>query len=62
MLQGARAAHGSVAQWRHQMQLIDNICRALYGRTRYLSQPNNVHVDIRQSDTGWDMDEVLRSL
>jgi hypothetical protein len=62
MLQGARAAHGSAAQWRHQMQMIDRICRALFGHTRYLSQPRDVHIDIRRSDAGWDMDDVLRSL
>jgi hypothetical protein len=46
MLQGNRAAHGSIAQWRHQMQQVDRICQALFGRTQFFQQPNARSVDL----------------
>jgi hypothetical protein len=39
MLQGRRAAHGSISQWRRHMQRVDRICRALFGRTQFFQQP-----------------------
>lgn len=39
MLQGARAAHGDVEQWRTGMRLVDRICTALYGSTRFFQRP-----------------------
>jgi hypothetical protein len=39
MLQGARAAYGTIDQWRLGMQHIDVICQALYGRTRFFREP-----------------------
>jgi hypothetical protein len=40
MLQGNRAAHGSISQWRLQMQQVDRICQALFGRTQFFQQPD----------------------
>jgi hypothetical protein len=39
MLQGARAAYGSIAQWQRRMGRIDRICRALFGRTAFFERP-----------------------
>ncbi|MBI5552008.1 MAG: hypothetical protein HY911_10915 [Desulfobacterales bacterium] len=39
MLQGARAAHGDVAQWRSWMGQVDRISTALFGGTRYFQEP-----------------------
>lgn len=39
MMQGGRAAHGSIAQWQHAMGRIDRICNALFGRTRFFPRP-----------------------
>jgi hypothetical protein len=39
MLQGARAAYGSIAQWQRRMGRIDRICRALFGRTEFFDRP-----------------------
>lgn len=62
MLQGERAAHGSLDQWRESMRQIDTICRALFGRTRFFGQPRDVYATIEPSDEGWDMDTVFRNL
>jgi hypothetical protein len=45
MLQGNRAAHGSISQWRLQMQQVDRICQALFGRTQFFQQPNAQSID-----------------
>ena len=39
MLQGARAAHGDVAQWRAWMRQVDRISTTLFGSTRYFQEP-----------------------
>lgn len=39
ILQGVRAAHGDLHQWRAGMRLVDRICMALYGRTRFFQRP-----------------------
>lgn len=39
MLQGARAAHGSIDHWRQLMARIDRICIALFGRSHYFQPP-----------------------
>lgn len=62
MLQGERAAHGSLDQWRGYMRQIDTICRALFGRTQFFGQPRDVHATIQAGEDGWDMDAVLRNL
>jgi hypothetical protein len=46
MLQGNRAAHGSIAQWRLQMQQVDRICQALFGRTQFFQQPDTRSIDL----------------
>lgn len=46
MLQGNRAAHGSISQWRLQMQQVDRICQALFGRTHFFQQPNARSIDV----------------
>jgi hypothetical protein len=45
MLQGDRAAHGNIDQWRQSMRTIDAICNALYGRTRFFREPLNVELE-----------------
>jgi hypothetical protein len=39
MLQGRRAAFGTILQWRRQMQQVDRICQSLFGRTRFFQSP-----------------------
>jgi hypothetical protein len=39
ILQGARAAHGDLHLWRTGMRLVDRICTALYGHTRFFQRP-----------------------
>jgi hypothetical protein len=55
MLQGDRAAHGSIDQWRRSMRIIDAICNALYGRTRFFREPLNV--EHFTDPAGWGMDK-----
>lgn len=62
MLQGERAAHGSLDQWRGYMRQIDAICQALFGRTQFFGQPRDVHATIEPGDDGWDMDAVFQNL
>ncbi|MGD9008989.1 MAG: hypothetical protein PVG41_13760 [Desulfobacteraceae bacterium] len=45
MLQGNRAAHGSISQWRLKMQHIDRICQVVFGRTQFFQQPNAQSID-----------------
>jgi hypothetical protein len=46
MLQGNRAAHGSISQWRLQMQQVDRICQALFGRTQFFQQPDARSIEL----------------
>jgi hypothetical protein len=62
MLQGARIAHGSTAQWRDQMQLVDRICESLYGQTRFFRQPSEQEADPPGQADGQSMAELLRLL
>jgi hypothetical protein len=39
MLQGARIGMGDTSQWCAGMRLVDRICTALYGRTRFFQRP-----------------------
>lgn len=48
ILQGARAAHGDVETWRNGMRMIDIICRALFGETRYFQRPGQDCLNVRQ--------------
>ena len=45
MLQGNRAAHGSIDQWREQMRRVDQICIAMFGRTRFFHPPAEEQLD-----------------
>lgn len=62
MLQGNRAAHGNVAQWRQQMQWIDHICHTLFGRTHFFQQPDEQSVDFQSEDNTQIMNDVIRTL
>lgn len=62
MLQGNRAAHGSIEQWRRHMQQIDHLCRTLFGRTRFFHQPNVRSVDLGHAGTGPRIDRIIRQL
>lgn len=62
MLQGDRAAHGSVAEWRQQMQWIDSITYALFGRTHFFQQPDEQCMALPSGDNKQIMDNVIRSL
>ncbi|MBI5062821.1 MAG: hypothetical protein HZB87_04990 [Desulfatitalea sp.] len=46
MLQGARAAHGDIAQWRAWMGQVDRISTALFGGTRYFQEPLAVDLNL----------------
>jgi hypothetical protein len=46
MLQGSRAAHGSISQWRLKMRQVDSICQALFGRTQFFQQPNARSIEV----------------
>ncbi|MDA8140062.1 MAG: hypothetical protein M0036_15545 [Desulfobacteraceae bacterium] len=39
ILQGERAAHGNMAEWRQLMRRVDRICQTLFGQTRFFQQP-----------------------
>ncbi len=62
MLQGNRAAHGSIAQWRQQMQWVDQICQALYGRTEFFEQPNDHHLTLPKGEEGQIVRDIIRKL
>ena len=62
MLQGARAAHGSIELWRHNMRLIDLICQALYGRTHFFQQPGDHCVDLTDMRDSRQIEDVIRLL
>lgn len=46
MLQGNRAAYGSISQWRLQMRQVDRICQALFGRTQFFQQPDARSIEL----------------
>ena len=62
MLQGERAAYGDMDQIKREMRLIDIICNALFGQTRFFAQPtrDSVSVDNRQREA--IVDTVLKVL
>ncbi len=62
MLQGSRAAHGSIAQWRQQMRWIDRICNALYGRTHFFQQPDDHCMNLQKGDDAQLMQNIIRML
>lgn len=62
MLQGARAAHGSAAEWREQMRLIDRLCQSLYGKTRFFRQPDELTLDQTYGSADRRIGELVRLL
>jgi hypothetical protein len=62
ILQGARAACGSIAEWRLQMQHIDLICRTLYGRAPFFHQPVAQNLEVEATDTPGQIQEMMRLL
>jgi hypothetical protein len=62
ILQGARAAHGSIDEWRRNMLHIDLICQALFGRTQFFQQPGEHCVDVEDADPARQIQDVLRLL
>jgi hypothetical protein len=62
MLQGNRAAHGSIAQWRRYMQQVDRICQALFGRTQFFQQPDARSVSLDEGETAQRIEDVIRRL
>ena len=62
ILQGARAAHGSIDQWRRYMRRIDLICQALFGRTEFFQQPGEHCLDVANSDPTRQIQDVMRLL
>jgi hypothetical protein len=62
MLQGARAAQGSTAQWREQMRLVDRICESLYGQTRFFREPDERALDAPRRADARQMADLVRWL
>ncbi len=62
MLQGARVAHGSIAQWREQMRLTDRLCQMLYGKTRFFQQPAELTLGAADQPADRQMSELVRML
>ena len=60
MLQGARVAHGSIAQWREQMRLTDRLCQLLYGKTRFFQQPAELALDAADQPADRQMSDLVR--
>jgi hypothetical protein len=62
MLQGARAAHGDIDAWRHGMQMIDTLCLALFGRTRYFQRPGRESLDLKNGSVQSQIQAAIRRL
>jgi hypothetical protein len=62
MLQGARAACGSIAQWRRQMHHIDLICDAVFGRAPFFQQPVAHCLEVNAADRDRQIQEMMRLL
>jgi len=62
ILQGARAAHGSINEWQRNMRQIDLICQSLFGRTQFFQQPGEHCLDIENADTARQVQDVMRLL
>lgn len=52
MLQGERAAHGDIDQWRRWMRMIDRVCLALFERTEFFHQPTEHSFDLQPDSAG----------
>jgi hypothetical protein len=62
MLQGARAAHGDAENWRHGMRMIDAICQALFGETRYFQRPESDCLNLEQGKIVQQIQNFIRIL
>jgi len=62
ILQGARAAHGSIDEWRRNMRRIDLICQALFGRTQFFHHTGEHCLDVEDADTARQIQDVMRLL
>jgi len=62
ILQGARAAHGSIEEWRRCMRRIDLICQALFDRTQFFQQPGEHCLEVENVDTARQIQDVMRLL
>jgi len=62
MMQGERAAHGSIDHWRSQMYRVDLICQSLFGYTPHLDQPITQHYEVQSNPDSLPVDEVMRIL
>lgn len=62
MLQGARAAHGDAENWRTGMRMIDAICLALFGETRYFQRPGQDCLDVGDGPIQRQIQDVIQQL
>jgi hypothetical protein len=64
MMQGERAAHGDIEQWRFWMRTIDRICLALFECTEFFHQPTEHGIDLQQSaeNQSAQLQSVIRML
>jgi hypothetical protein len=62
MLQGERAAHGSLDQWRQSMRLIDRICHAFFGYVHFIEGPRDTHASIKLQENGGGRQWLLDTL
>jgi hypothetical protein len=62
MMAGARSAHGSIDEWRHNMRRIDRICQALFGRTQFFQHPDSQSIDLPNSRSPDGLQNVVRIL
>ncbi len=62
MMQGERAAHGSLDHWREQMQLVDLICRHLFGGAPHMNEPVSRHFDVQTGGDDLRIQDVMRIL
>lgn len=64
MMQGERAAHGSMEQWRDWMRMIDRICLVLFERTEFFHQPMEHSIDLQPNGAspGDPIQSVIRML
>lgn len=60
MLQGARVAHGSVAQWRELMHLVDRLCQMLYGQTRFFRPPSELTLEEADRSSDQQIGDLFR--
>jgi hypothetical protein len=62
MLQGTRAACGSIAQWRRRMHHIDQICYAVFGRAPFFQQPVAHCLETNATGIDQQIQDVMRLL